>query len=101
MAGTVVDTAYPKVVVTTTAATGDQNARYLLAVVNLSSTAQTATVALTDNNGSTTTLPQIAALGASQVILYPPPGFPCQGFSAVASGTPTTGIAFLYRTNIG
>ena len=101
MAGSVVDAPYQVLIATTTNATGDAQARYLLGVVNLAATAQTATVAMTDNAGLTTTLPQIAALGASQVISYPAPGLPINGFSAVASGTPTTGIAFLYRTNVG
>jgi hypothetical protein len=82
--------------VTTTNATPAANARYLVGIVNLANAAQTATLALTDNSGSTANLPQIGALGASQVITFPAPGFPCNGFSVVASGTPTTGVAFLW-----
>lgn len=102
MADTVVDAGYTALPVTTTTATGDSNARYILSFTNLDKVAQTATLAVTNNAGTTAGMPQIAALGASQVITYPAPGFPVNGFSVTASGTLTgPGISVLYRTNLG
>ena len=103
MASTVVDAAYSILIVNTTNATPAGNAQYLLAVVNLDKAAQTATISVVDNTGNSTAgVPQIAALGASQVISYPAPGLPVNGISATASGALTgPGVAFLYRTNVG
>jgi hypothetical protein len=103
MASSVVDAPYSVLLVNGTTAFPASGAKFLLGFVNLDKAAQTATLAVIDNTGASTPgLPQIAALGASQVISYPAPGLPVNGISVTASTTLTgPGVAVLYRANAG
>lgn len=103
MAGTDVQAAYSVLLVSGSAVAAATNAKFILAFVNLDKAAQTATLANVDNSGlSTAGIPQIAALGASQIITYPAPGFPVNGINVTPSGSLTgPGVAVLYRTTTG
>jgi hypothetical protein len=76
-------------------------ATYLVGVVNNALVAQTATLLVYDNVSAAagTVAASIAALGASQVITFPPPGLPLvYGATAIASSAPTApGVQVLTR----
>lgn len=90
---------YTTAVVSGSATTSIPNAKYIVGYVNLAVTAQTPTLAVTDNNGLNANVPQVGALGVNGIVNYPPPGMQVNGLSVTPSGALTApGVAILYRT---
>lgn len=86
----------------TTSSTVSLQAKELVGIRNDDTSEQSVTLTVYDNPSaaSGTIIEALAALGASQDVVYPPPGLPSKtgGFTFVPSGSPgASGIQILYR----
>lgn len=74
-----------------------ETARYVTGLVNLNSAAQTGVLTFTDPSNQTT-LPVVAALGASAVVVYPLSGYPMPNGATITTSASIAGngVAVLY-----